>query len=87
MSGEGPGSGDTATKERGLLEVPEVLDARLVPAAVFCWGATTTALMMGWVAGVGVAVACLLVGMCVAAVVVRGARRGRGSGVAWIVLG
>lgn len=74
------------TDERGVVEVAEVLDARLVPAAVFCWGATIVALVMGWVAGVGVAVGCLLVGMCVAASAIRGAR-GRPGGVVWIMLG
>ncbi|MFC9997861.1 ComEC/Rec2 family competence protein [Nocardia sp. NPDC127526] len=35
-----------------------MLDARLVPAAVCCWGATIVAVVAGWRAGVWVAVGC-----------------------------
>ncbi|MEU6581028.1 ComEC/Rec2 family competence protein [Nocardia sp. NPDC046763] len=73
--------------DRGPVEIPEVLDARLVPAAVCGWGATVAPLVVGWRAGVGVAAGCGLVGMCLAAWVIRRARAGRASGVAWVVLG
>ncbi|MEU7141219.1 ComEC/Rec2 family competence protein [Nocardia sp. NPDC046473] len=36
---------------------PQVLDARLLPAAVCCWGATIVAVAAGWVAGLLLAVA------------------------------
>ncbi|BEK86172.1 ComEC/Rec2 family competence protein [Nocardia seriolae] len=75
------------TREPETLEVPEVLDARLVPAAVCCWGATVAALIAGRWAGAGVAAGCLIAAMGVLAWAVRWARDGRGSGVAWVVLG
>ncbi|MTE13172.1 ComEC/Rec2 family competence protein [Nocardia aurantiaca] len=78
---------DTDVKDRGPAEIPDVLDARLVPAAVSCWGATVSALVVGWQAGVGVAAGCGLAGVCVWALAIRSAREGRRSGVTWVVLG
>ncbi|MFD6352027.1 ComEC/Rec2 family competence protein [Nocardia tengchongensis] len=73
--------------ERGSIEASEVLDARLVPAAVCGWGATVVALVAGWQAGVGVAAGCAAAGAGVLALALRRARAGRVSGVAWVVLG
>ncbi|MEC3915294.1 ComEC/Rec2 family competence protein [Nocardia sp. CDC160] len=72
---------------RGLVETPEVLDARLVPGAVCCWAATAVALVAGWRGGLGVAVGCLLIGFGVAALMVRRVRAGRPTMLAWVLLG
>ncbi|MFE1593984.1 ComEC/Rec2 family competence protein [Nocardia sp. NPDC058705] len=40
---------------------PQVLDMRLVPAALGCWGATIVAVTVGWVAGVVLAVGAVVV--------------------------
>ncbi|MFE5459912.1 ComEC/Rec2 family competence protein [Nocardia sp. NPDC056564] len=53
------GQGDSG--DPGVDDEPEVLDARLLPAAVCCWGATLVALTAGWVAGVLLAAALVLV--------------------------
>ncbi|BDT94956.1 hypothetical protein IFM12275_49320 [Nocardia sputorum] len=45
---------DASAKESGAVQV---LDARLVPAALCCWGATIVAVTAGWRAGVALAVA------------------------------
>ncbi|MEU1207212.1 ComEC/Rec2 family competence protein [Nocardia sp. NPDC005825] len=73
--------------DRGPADAPEMLDARLVPAAVCGWGATVVAVVAGWQAGVGVAAGCVVAGMGMAALAVRRARVGRVSGVVWVVLG
>ncbi|MFC4372481.1 ComEC/Rec2 family competence protein [Nocardia halotolerans] len=39
----------------------QVLDMRLVPAALGCWAATLVALTLGWLAGVAIAVAAVVV--------------------------
>ncbi len=44
------------SEERGFVALGEVLDARLVPAAVCCWGGTILALIGGWRVGMWVAV-------------------------------
>ncbi|MFF0631733.1 ComEC/Rec2 family competence protein [Nocardia sp. NPDC004151] len=67
--------------------VPEVLDARLVPAAVCGWGATVVAVVAGWQAGIGIAAGCVMAGLGVSALAVRRARSGRVGGAAWVVLG
>lgn len=53
------GRGDT--EDSGVDDEPEVLDARLLPAAVCCWAATIVAVTAGWVAGVLLAVALVVV--------------------------
>ncbi|MET7767359.1 ComEC/Rec2 family competence protein [Nocardia sp. NPDC005366] len=55
---------EAADGDHGQAE-PDVLDARLLPAAVCCWGATIAALTGGWALGiaVGVVVAGLVVGV------------------------
>ncbi|WP_405491129.1 ComEC/Rec2 family competence protein [Nocardia sp. NBC_00511] len=70
-------SGDSAVES-------EVLDARLVPAAVCGWGVTALALTVGWRAGIWVAVGCGVAGLSV--VGWMGRRRVWGT-VARIVLG
>ncbi|MEV5834220.1 ComEC/Rec2 family competence protein [Nocardia sp. NPDC052112] len=58
---DGPGAIDRRAAVDGdsSLEVASVLDARLLPAALSCWGATIVALTAGWTAGL--ALACGLV--------------------------
>ncbi|WP_433671790.1 ComEC/Rec2 family competence protein [Nocardia sp. CA-136227] len=73
--------------DHGPADVPEVLDARLVLAAVCGWGATVVAVVVGWQAGVGVAAGCVVAGVGVSALAVRLARVGRVGGVVWVVLG
>lgn len=50
--------GEGAVREESEAEEPEpqVLDMRLVPAALGCWAATIVAVTVGWVAGLVVAV-------------------------------
>lgn len=73
--------------DRGPAEVPEMLDARLVPAALCGWGATVVAVAVGWQAGFGVAAGCVVAGMGASVWAVRRAGAGRVGGVAWVVLG
>ncbi|WP_280269275.1 ComEC/Rec2 family competence protein [Nocardia wallacei] len=53
---------------------PELLDTRLLPAAVVCWGATIVAVVAGWRVGVVVAVGLVLAGIGLGAWLIRGAR-------------
>ncbi|WP_433522420.1 ComEC/Rec2 family competence protein [Nocardia pseudovaccinii] len=50
---DGQGDIDRRAAEDGepSMEAVPVLDARLLPAALSCWGATVVALTVGWVAG------------------------------------
>ncbi len=72
------------TEERGR----EVLDARLVPAALCCWGATMVALTAGWVVGVWVAVGLvvLAIGLWVLLLWAMAHRRVRQRAVAVVAL-
>ncbi|MFF2552158.1 ComEC/Rec2 family competence protein [Nocardia sp. NPDC058058] len=76
--GEGEGAGELGE------EVPEELDARLVPAAFCCWGATIVALVGGWRIGIFTAVGCLLLGVGVWALLIRSGGWRRGAG--WVML-
>lgn len=52
-----PNGDDAESPAPGSDDEPQVLDARLLPAALCCWGATIVALTAGWVAGLWLAVA------------------------------
>lgn len=67
---------DDADTEIEAAEAGEVLDARLVPAAVCCWGATLVALLWGWRAGVGLAIGCAAIGIGLSVLMLRSARSG-----------
>ncbi|MEU7632353.1 ComEC/Rec2 family competence protein [Nocardia sp. NPDC049220] len=59
-SGEFDGSGHAADRSRAVSDDPsaaQVLDARLLPAALCCWAATIVALTAGWQVGVTLAAA------------------------------
>ncbi len=68
-------------------EAPEELDARLVPAAVCCWGATIVALVGGWRVGVCTAVGCLLLAVGLWGLMIRPEGRGWRKGMGWVLLG
>lgn len=86
MSVDGQGKGVRA--DRGSVEVVQEVDARLVPAALCGWGAMIVALVVGWRAGLGVAVACGGIAIGLWGLVVRGvvgfADRVRGA--VWVMV-
>ncbi|WP_245717873.1 ComEC/Rec2 family competence protein [Nocardia miyunensis] len=63
---EAPVEARGAREQGETAVVPQVLDARLVPAAVMCWGTTVVTVLAGWSAGM------LLVGVLVGVAIVLG---------------
>jgi competence protein ComEC len=80
-------SGRAAAGREPIVD-PQVLDARLLPSALTCWGATIVAVVAGW--RTGLILAAVLLGM--AAVLgaclirIRSPRFERGRVIAWAVL-
>lgn len=74
--------------EAGRDRVPEVLDARLLPAALGCWGATIVALTAGWRAGLWLAVTLVVsaIGLWVLLLWALAHRRERQRAVAVVAL-
>lgn len=67
---DGPGASDRRAGTDGEPSAP-VLDARLLPAALSCWGATIVALTAGWTAGVVLASALVLLAIGLWVVLLR----------------
>ncbi len=58
-------------REREPVAEPDLLDVRLVPSVVMCWGATVVAVVLGWRVGLALAVASATVGIMLGAWSVR----------------
>ncbi|WP_433714253.1 ComEC/Rec2 family competence protein [Nocardia sp. CA-084685] len=74
FEGVADGQGDIdrrAAEDGGPSVAAAVLDARLLPAALSCWGATIVALTVGWVAGLLLASALVLLAIGLWVVLLR----------------